>query len=49
MGKARRFISHKKQVFLVGFFKKFTKKKKKKKKKIRLNTSLKIKVNDKSM
>ena len=49
MGKARRFISHKKQVFLVGFSLTFSQKKKKKKKKIRLNTSLKIKVNDKSM
>ena len=33
MGKARRFISHKKQVFLVGFSLKFSQKKKKKKKK----------------
>ena len=49
MGKARRFISHEKQVFLVGFSLTFSQKKKKKKKKIRLNTSLKIKVNDKSM
>ena len=47
MGKARRFISHEKQVFLVGFSLTFSQKKKKKK--IRLNTSLKIKVNDKSM
>ena len=33
MGKARRFISHKKQVFLVGFSLTFSQKKKKKKKK----------------
>ena len=33
MGKARRFISHEKQVFLVGFSLTFSQKKKKKKKK----------------